>query len=94
MNKKWLEALPADLQKVVHGDAAAVSKKIIPFMYEFIAAQHKEWTDEGGVMIDLPADEQAALNAKLSSIGDDLSKEDPELNKAVKLAVESVARNR
>jgi TRAP-type transport system periplasmic protein len=94
MNKKWIEALPADLQKVVRGDAAAVSRKIVPFMYEFIAAQHKEWTDKGGDLIGLPADEQAALNARLSSIGDELSKDNPELNKAVKLIVESVARNR
>ena len=94
MNKKWIEALPADLQKVVRGDAAAVSKEIVPFLNEFIAAQHKEWTDKGGVLIDLPADEQAALNAKLSSIGDDLSKDDPELNKAVNLVVELAARNR
>ena len=55
---------------------------------------HKEWTDKGGDLIELPADEQAALNARLSSIGDDLSKDNPELNKAVKLIVESVARNR
>lgn len=86
MNKKWVEALPADLQKIVHGDAAAISKEIVPFLNEFIAAQHKEWTDKGGILIDLPADEQAALNAKLSSIGDDLSKDDPELNKASTLS--------
>jgi TRAP-type C4-dicarboxylate transport system substrate-binding protein len=94
MNKKWLEALPADLQAIVRGDAATASKEIVPFLYEFIAAQHKEWTDKGGELINLPADEQAALNARISSIGDDLSKDRPELNKAVNVIVESAARNR
>jgi hypothetical protein len=48
MNKKWVDALPADLQKVIRSDAAEVSKGIIPFLYELNAAQHKEWTDKGG----------------------------------------------
>ena len=94
MNKTWVEALPADLQQVIRGDATAVSTAIVPFLYEFIAAQHKEWTDKGGELVDLPADEQAALNARISSIGDDLSKDRPALNKAVNLIVESAARNR
>jgi TRAP-type C4-dicarboxylate transport system substrate-binding protein len=94
MNKKWVEALPADLQKVIRDDAAAVSKEIIPFVYDFIAAQRKEWTDKGGELISLPADEQSALDSKISSIGDDLSKDKPELNKAVNLVVESAARNK
>jgi TRAP-type C4-dicarboxylate transport system substrate-binding protein len=94
MNKKWLEALPEDLQTVVRGDAVAVSKEIVPFLYDFIAAQHKEWTDKGGELIKLQTDEQAALNARISSIGDDLSKDKPELNKAVNLVVESAVRNK
>ena len=32
--------------------------------------------------------------AKISSIGDDLSKDKPDLNKAVKLVFESAARNK
>jgi TRAP-type transport system periplasmic protein len=30
MNKQWVEALPADLQKIIHDDATAVSKEIVP----------------------------------------------------------------
>ena len=35
MNKKWLEALPPDLQKIVRDDAAATSKDLVPFINEF-----------------------------------------------------------
>ncbi len=94
MNKKWVEALPADLQTIIRDDAAAVSKGIVPFLNEFIAAQHKEWSDKGGILITPPSDELAALNAKLSSIGGDLSRQTPELNNAVNLVVNSVSRTR
>ncbi len=94
MNKKWVEALPADLQTVIRDDAAAVSKGIVPFLNEFIAAQHKKWSEKGGILITPPSDELAALNAKLSSIGGDLSRQTPELNNAVNLVVNSVSRTR
>ena len=94
MNKKWVEALPPDLQKIVRDDATTVSKEIVPFVDQFFAAQRKEWTDKGGELIALPADEQAAFLAKTASIGDELSRDKPELNAAVRIAVEAAARNK
>ena len=94
MNKKWLEALPADLQKVVRDDATAASRDIVPFNTDFFDAQRKAWTEKGGEFIHPPADEQSAFIAKVSTIGDELSKDRPELNKAVKLVTESAARNK
>jgi TRAP-type transport system periplasmic protein len=94
MNKKWVEALPPDLQKIVRDDAATVSKDIDPFVASFFAAQLKEWTDKGGELIELPTDEKAAFLAKTSNIGDELSKDKPHLNAAVKVVAEAAARNK
>jgi len=94
LSKKWLATLPPDLQKIVRDDAATVSKDIVPFVNEFFANQRKVWVDKGGTLVRLPDAEQAALVAKLSTIGEDLSKDKPDLNKAVKLVFESAARNK
>jgi TRAP-type C4-dicarboxylate transport system substrate-binding protein len=94
MNKKWFEALPADLQKVVRDDAAATDKEIVPFVKDFYAAQRKAWSDKGGELIALPADEEAAFLAKVADIGDTLSKDKPDLNKAVGVVVDEVRRNK
>jgi TRAP-type C4-dicarboxylate transport system substrate-binding protein len=94
MNKKWLEALPPDLQKIVRDDAVATDKAIIPFVKDFYAAQRKAWTDNGGELSSLPADEQAAFLQKISDIGDTLSKDKPDLNKAVQVVIDSAARNK
>jgi len=94
MSKKWLATLPPDLQKVVRDDAAKVSKEIVPFVKEFFAKQRDVWKSKGGVLISLPAAEQAAMVAKVSTIGEDLSKDNPDLNKAVKLVFESAKRNK
>jgi TRAP-type transport system periplasmic protein len=92
MNKKWLEALPPDLQKIVRDDALATSISIVPFVNDFFAAQRKEWTDKGGELISLPPDEEAAFIAKTANIGDELSKDRPDLNAAVKVVMQAAAR--
>jgi TRAP-type C4-dicarboxylate transport system substrate-binding protein len=92
MSKKWLDALPADLQKIVRDDASKVSAELFPFVQEFFANQEKIWVARGGEIIHLPADEQAAMLAKIDSIGDDMSKSDPALNQAVKMAFETAKK--
>jgi TRAP-type transport system periplasmic protein len=94
LSKKWVDGLPADLQKVVRDDAASVSTGIVPFVEDFFVAQRKAWTAAGGELIALPAAEQDAMLAKISSIGGDLSKDKPELNKAVDLVFAAAARNK
>jgi TRAP-type C4-dicarboxylate transport system substrate-binding protein len=94
LSRKWLESLPDDLQKVVRSDALTVSRDIVPFVNDFYAAQLKAWTAAGGELISPPADELADLNTKIASIGDDLSKDNPDLNAAVKLVAVSAARSK
>jgi TRAP-type C4-dicarboxylate transport system substrate-binding protein len=94
LNRKWLESLPADLQRIVRDDAMAVSTQIVPFVNDFFAAQRKVWTDSGGELISLPAAEQQAMIARISSVANDLSASNPELNAAVKIVFESAARNK
>ena len=94
MNRKWVESLPTDLQKIVRDDAQTVSSNIVSAVDDFYAAQRKAWAGAGGELIELSADELAAMNAKVASIGDDLSKDHPDLNNAVKLAFDSAARNK
>jgi TRAP-type transport system periplasmic protein len=92
MSKKWLATLSPDLQKIVRDDAAKVSKEIVPWDKEFFNKQREVWKSQGGTLVQLPADEQSAMIKKVSTIGNDLSKDNPDLNKAVKLAFETAAK--
>ena len=94
MSKKWLELLPPDLQEVVRNDATEISNGIVPFVKEFFAAQRKVWTDNGGELTSLPADEQTALIQKISAVAVDLSASKPDLNAAVKIVFASAGRNK
>jgi TRAP-type C4-dicarboxylate transport system substrate-binding protein len=94
VSKKWLEALPPDLQKVVRDDGAAISRDIVPWVNDFMAAQRKVWTEKGGELTSLPAEEQTTMLARISGIGNDLSAAKPELKNAVNLVTQSAARNK
>jgi TRAP-type C4-dicarboxylate transport system substrate-binding protein len=92
VSKRWLDTLPADLQKVVFDDGEKVTKDFNPFVKEFWAAQNKVWTDKGGETIRLPKAEHDAMIAKISTIGDDMSKSKPGLNQTVKALFEAKAK--
>jgi TRAP-type C4-dicarboxylate transport system substrate-binding protein len=92
LSKKWLDGLPADLQKIIRDDAAKVTTDIIPFVDQFFDEQAKVWKDSGGSLLPLPAEDQAAMLAKISSIAEDLSASKPELNAAVKAMFATAAK--
>lgn len=89
MSKRWLATLPPDLQKIVRDEGAKTSKDVIPWILDFVKKQDDIWKSRGGVLNKLSPDEQAAMLKKVSTIGEDLSKDKPELNKAVKLMFEA-----
>jgi TRAP-type C4-dicarboxylate transport system substrate-binding protein len=89
MSKRWLATLPPDLQKIVRDEGAKTSKDVIPWILDFVKKQDDIWKSRGGVLNKLSPDEQAAMLKKVSTIGEDLSKDKPDLNKAVKLMFEA-----
>jgi TRAP-type C4-dicarboxylate transport system substrate-binding protein len=94
MSKKWMDSLPPDLQKVVRDAGAKVTAEITPYVKDFFAEQTKIFVSKGGVISKLPQAEYGAMIAKVSTVGDDLSKSKPALNQAIKALFESAARNK
>src|ERR1700722_9394098 len=93
LSKKWFDTLPPDLQQIVEKDAASTVTSFQPRAIEIDNAAVKAWTDAGGELINLPADEQAELLKTLSSVGADISKEKPELAEAYKIVSEAAQRS-
>ncbi len=94
ISKKWYDSLPPDLQQIIDQTAAKESVAINPQAAEITANSRKVWTDTGGELISLPADEQAQLLKLLASVGDDVSKTKPLLNSAYKIVSEAAQRTK
>jgi TRAP-type C4-dicarboxylate transport system substrate-binding protein len=61
ISKKWYDTLPADLQKIVDGNATKEAIALQPHMVDIYNNARKRWTDAGGELISLPPDEQASM---------------------------------
>jgi TRAP-type transport system periplasmic protein len=94
ISKKWYDTLPADLQKVVDGASAKEVAAIHPHMVEIYNNARKGWTDVGGELIALPADQQAAMMKTFSGAIADLVKANPKLSEAYKTVSEGAQRTR
>ncbi len=92
LSKKWYNSLPPDLQQIVEKDAASQAAAIGPWTVDFNAKARKLWTDRGGELISLPAEDQAAMLNALASVGEDVSKAKPELNAAYQIVTEAAQR--
>ena len=94
ISKTWYDSLPADLQKIIDGDAAAEQAAITPVAIDIVGKARKGWTDAGGELISLPSDEQADMMTTFSSVGADVSKAKPLLNDAYNIVTEAAQRTR
>jgi TRAP-type transport system periplasmic protein len=93
LSKKWFDTLPPDLQQIVEKDAASTVTSFQSRAIEIDNTAAKVWTDAGGELINLPADEQAGLLKTLSSVGADISKEKPALAEAYKIVSDAAQRS-
>jgi TRAP-type C4-dicarboxylate transport system substrate-binding protein len=94
VSKKWYDSLPQDLQEIVDRDGARESIAIDPQAIAIYEGARKAWTDGGGELMRLPADEQAKMMATLGSVGEDVSKANPSLHEAYEIVTEVAKRTR
>jgi TRAP-type C4-dicarboxylate transport system substrate-binding protein len=94
ISKTWYDSLPADLQKIIDQDAAAEQAAIIPTAAEIVNKARKGWTDNGGELISLPADEQADLMKIFSGAVADVVKTKPAIADAYKVVTEAAQRTK
>lgn len=92
LSKKWHDSLPKDLQEIVDRDAAKEATAINPQALDILNGARKTWTDHGGELIYLPADEQAKMLKTLTSVGDDVAAKKPLVKTTYEIVREAAQR--
>jgi TRAP-type C4-dicarboxylate transport system substrate-binding protein len=94
VSKKWYDALPPDLQQLVDKDAADAVQAVNPEAIAIDDKARKGWTDGGGELIALPAEELAEMIKTMASAGADVSKNKPAVAAAYKVVTDAAARTK
>jgi TRAP-type C4-dicarboxylate transport system substrate-binding protein len=92
VNKKWYDALPADLQAIVDRDGAEQSVAMGPQAIDLVSNARKVWLAHGGELIALPPDEQSAMLKTLAGVGHDVASKNPTLAAAYQIVTDAAQR--
>jgi TRAP-type C4-dicarboxylate transport system substrate-binding protein len=90
----WFGKLPADLRQVILEEAAATDPINQEWSIAFIERLYKVWVQEGGAVFELTPAEQAELDRRIATVGDDVAKEQPEMKKMYDIIKAAAARQR
>lgn len=90
----WFEKLPADLRQIILEEAAATDPINQEWSIGFIDRLYKVWVQEGGVVNELTPAEQAELDRRIATVGDDVAKDQPEMKKMYDIIKAAATRHR
>src|SRR5258708_28174984 len=94
VSRQWYDSLPADLQEIVDRVAASEATAINPQLDELEKQAIKSWSNNGGELINLPADEQTEMLKILASVGADVAKTKPNVQAAYEAVIAAAQRAR
>jgi TRAP-type transport system periplasmic protein len=94
ISKKWYESLPKDLQAIVDKDAEQQAVAINPWATDYDEKARGVWLKQGGELISLPPEQQAAMMETLASVGADVSKKNAGLSAAYAVMTAAAKRTR
>jgi TRAP-type C4-dicarboxylate transport system substrate-binding protein len=77
VNKKWLDALPADVQTAIVDVGASVDKEAYGFASALVERANKGWVENGGQLLKLPPAEQAKMMSELRGLGGQILSQNP-----------------
>ncbi|HUK60646.1 MAG TPA: TRAP transporter substrate-binding protein [Stellaceae bacterium] len=93
LSKKWFDALPADLQKIVLEEGDDAARAAVAWEHDDLANQRKTWTEHGGELIQLPPADEAELMRRMSTIADDVGAKRPAIKEMYDQLKAAVQRN-
>jgi TRAP-type C4-dicarboxylate transport system substrate-binding protein len=88
VNRRWFERLPADIQRIMAEEGARIDREIFDWTTTAIEAANRAWTQNGGELIRLPAEEQDRMMREFAALGEQVMGQIP----AVKAEYEALAR--
>ena len=80
------------MQEIIDRAAASEATAINPQLDELEKQAIKGWSNNGGELIDLPADEQVEMRKILASVGADVAKMKPNVEPAYEIVTAAAQR--
>jgi TRAP-type transport system periplasmic protein len=80
VSQVWLDKLPPDLRKIVLDTGNTIQPKAQDWQVEFTKQLANDWTKVGGEIHMLPPEDLAKMKTLLSTVGDEVTKNQPAMH--------------
>jgi TRAP-type C4-dicarboxylate transport system substrate-binding protein len=80
VSRAFLNKLPPDLRQIVIEEGANVQARMMARSRELDEQMRKRWTEAGGEWLRFPAEDQARMRTALGGIGDEVTKDNPQVS--------------
>lgn len=77
VNEAWFQSLSPDVQQAIREAGRAAEDQVFQWGVDNVAKANTIWTDNGGVIHQLPEDQLKAMQGKFEAIGSDIVNADP-----------------
>ncbi|MBJ3774916.1 TRAP transporter substrate-binding protein [Acuticoccus mangrovi] len=77
VNEQWFQSQAPEIQEAIRQAGRAAEAEVFPWGVENVARANGVWTDNGGMIHQLPADELKAMLAEFESIGAEVVTAEP-----------------
>ncbi|MGH8430623.1 MAG: TRAP transporter substrate-binding protein [Solimonas sp.] len=94
ISRKWFDALPPDLQKLVVDSGRKVSEGVYQWSVDDVKNGYEAWVKAGGEIVRLDPKAQEALMAQLLPLGAEVTSKKPEEKALFDLLQDAVKRTR
>ncbi len=94
VNKRWFDALPADLRTIITEEAARTDELNLPWNLDWVEKNYEQWKAQGGVINEFSKEERAEFLKRSSTVGDDVFKDNPPVKAAFETLKAAAARTR
>ena len=94
VNKRWFDALPADLRTIITEEAARTDELNLPWNLDWVEKNYEQWKAQGGVINEFSKEERAGFLKRSSTVGDDVFKDNPPVKAAFETLKAAAARTR
>ncbi|HUK61664.1 MAG TPA: TRAP transporter substrate-binding protein [Stellaceae bacterium] len=91
---KWVQSLPADLQKVVDAAAAAEGENGAALGQKYLDSARHDWVAAGAELIDLPKDEEASMMQQFAAAAQEVAGKRPDVAAAYKIVTDAAKRDK
>lgn len=87
VSKSWLDKLPADLRQIVVEEGGKLQQRVSDHSRVLDDAMAKRWTEAGGELASLSAQDAAKVRQLLAGVGEEVTKDNPAVNAFYKKVV-------